>query len=539
MRNKKTNGVYYTPDKLAAFLVSHSFQYLKTKNISILEPGCGDGQIVKPLLEYLKSKDNKEVVLDLVEKDKRELNKATDLLINHNALLKSSSKAIRDDYLEFHFNNHSQYDVIIGNPPYIKKAHLTKRQVKLIKDIHEQAGLSGFVKNIWTAFLVSAVVKLKKGGTLAFILPSELLQTSYSNELRDFILKKFGKVEIFSFKELVFDNIEQDVVVLFASERSDHGCEKLEYIQQQNLNSLVNVDKRLTSIHTHVNGTKWTNYILSEEELDLIKSLKKKIPKINDYCRTSPGVVTAANGYFIKNNSFVEINHLTKYAKKILQKSGFYQNRILLNNIGWNNLKDSDKPCYLLDFTDKQNLSKFAKEYLKYGESVDIHKRYKCSIRKPWYAIPSLHSSEVIYGKRSSLYPRIMINKANLLVTDSFYRVFMKDNYSALDIVYSFHNRLTFIFAELNGRQYGGGVLELTPSEFRGLPIPLVKANHQDIRLLDKKLSNEGIHSVLEITDKKILQDFLKLSIREIRMLTDIYKKLLEKRLKKIPIDNL
>ena len=38
-------------------------------------------------------------------------------------------------------------------------------------------------------------------------------------------------------------------------------------------------------------------------------------------------------------------------------------------------------------------------------------------------------------------------------------------------ICYSFYNSLTLLMSEIEGRFYGGGVLELTPSEFRRLPI--------------------------------------------------------------------
>lgn len=533
-RNLKKNGAYYTPEALAVFIVSHLFKYSKKNNITILEPGCGDGRVANSLMEYLRARGGNKVVLDLVEKDPGELCKAVDKVKNYEDYVEKTSKFIEGDYLDFHFNDDTKYDLVIGNPPYIKKGHLSETQRDLIKSIHEEAGLKGSVKNIWTAFLVSAVLKLKKGGSLAFVLPAELMQTSYSGELRDFVLKSFGKVEIFSFQELVFEKIEQDVVVLVATRRSDRGCKKLEYIQLQNLDSLANVNEQKSSIHTHVNGTKWTNYILSEEELAFIKSLKAKLPKVGDYCSTSPGIVTAANSFFIRNKEFVETNHLTKYAKKILQKSSFYRNRIVFGKAEWNNLRDKGSPCYLLDFTAEPTLSKLATNYLKHGEDERIHKRYKCRRRHPWYAIPSLHTSEIVYGKRSSLYPRMMVNEENLLVTDSFYRIFMKENYSAMDLVYSFHNKLTFIFAELNGRQYGGGVLELTPSEFRGLPIPLVGANYRDVRSLDRKLVNEGIGSVLEMTDKHILQDFLNLSSKDMCILTGVYKKLLEKRIKEV-----
>jgi adenine-specific DNA-methyltransferase len=514
-------------------MISHVFEYQKKKNISILEPGCGDGRIVRPLMEYLYTNGVERITLDLVEKDINELEKAISVLKNYKDIINDKSKFIARDYLNFHFENKKKYDLILGNPPYIKKSHLTKSQRILIRNIHELAGLKSFVKNIWTAFLISAVQKLKKGGGFALILPSELLQTSYSEEIREFILKRFNKVEIFTFKELIFKGIEQDVVILFATGRSDNGCEQLEYIQLQNLNCLDNINKSKSSIHNFVNGTKWTNYTLSSEELAFLKKLKSSLSKIDDYCNTSPGIVTAANSFFIVNKDFVEDKHLKQYAKKILQKSSFSQNKIIIGKEEWTNIQKKGLPCYFLNFTLKPTLSESARIYLQHGEDEYIDKRYKCLRRHPWYAIPSPCASEGIYAKRSGIYPRMMLNEENLLVTDSFYNIFMKIGFSVTDLIYSFYNRLTFIFAELTGRQYGGGVLELTPKEFRSLPIFFVKSNHYQLNDLNNKLKNKGIDNVLETTDKDILQDALGLSSDNIEILVKIHKKLLEKRLKK------
>lgn len=47
----------------------------------------------------------------------------------------------------------------------------------------------------------------------------------------------------------------------------------------------------------------------------------------------------------------------------------------------------------------------------------------------------------------------------------------MRDIFSIQGLCFSFYNSLTLLFSEIEGRFYGGGVLELTPSEFKGLPI--------------------------------------------------------------------
>ncbi|MFP3471721.1 hypothetical protein R0J90_16885, partial [Micrococcus sp. SIMBA_144] len=72
---------------------------------------------------------------------------------------------------------------------------------------------------------------------------------------------------------------------------------------------------------------------------------------------------------------------------------------------------------------------------------------------------------------RSHEFPRLIINEAGVYVTDNAYGITPKSGFTVRGICYSFYNSLTFLFAEMGGRFYGGGVLELSPVEFRDLPL--------------------------------------------------------------------
>jgi hypothetical protein len=52
-------------------------------------------------------------------------------------------------------------------------------------------------------------------------------------------------------------------------------------------------------------------------------------------------------------------------------------------------------------------------------------------------------------------------------------------------LVYSFPNSLTCLTTELEGRHYGGGVLELVPSEIERLLIPVVIPGPEQLGKLD------------------------------------------------------
>ena len=109
----------------------------------------------------------------------------------------------------------------------------------------------------------------------------------------------------------------------------------------------------------------------------------------------------------------------------------------------------------------------------------------------------------------------------------------MKEGFDINSLIYSFYNSLTLIFAEIEGRYYGGGVLELTPSEFKKLPVPYIKITEKQFQTYQNKFeSKENIKSILDSYDSKILKD-LNLTKDELEKLQKIRKKLINKRFRK------
>jgi len=121
--------------------------------------------------------------------------------------------------------------------------------------------------------------------------------------------------------------------------------------------------------------------------------------------------------------------------------------------------------------------SERGRQYIKRGEKEPLHTRYKCRIRKPWYSVPSVYAPEIGLLKRSHDTPRLILNRYGAYTTDTAYRVRAREG-SAEQLVYGFLTCLTALSAELEGRHYGGGVLELVPSEIERLLVLPPRKNH-------------------------------------------------------------
>ncbi len=153
---------------------------------------------------------------------------------------------------------------------------------------------------------------------------------------------------------------------------------------------------------------------------------------------------------------------------------------------------------------DAVRLSKPVLEYIQLGESQSLHTRYKCRIRSPWYAVPSVYTTKIGMLKRSHDTPRLIYNRLGAFTTDTAYRINTTVS-TPEKLIYCFLNPLTALSAELEGRHYGGGVLELVPTEIEKLLVPIPAKVQPEIRKLDTLVRESSVATMLEEQSEKIL----------------------------------
>jgi adenine-specific DNA methylase len=147
------------------------------------------------------------------------------------------------------------------------------------------------------------------------------------------------------------------------------------------------------------------------------------------------------------------------------------------------------------------------------GEAAGVHCGYKCSVRTPWWSTPSLWMPDLFMLRQIHLAPRLTVNTAAATSTDTVHRVRLIADADPTALAAVFHNSATFAFAEIMGRSYGGGILELEPREAEQLPIP--PPAHASAELacdVDLLLKANEIEKALDVVDRHVLIDGLGLS---------------------------
>ena len=141
----------------------------------------------------------------------------------------------------------------------------------------------------------------------------------------------------------------------------------------------------------------------------------------------------------------------------------------------------------------------------------------------------------LLLSKRSHRYPRLVVNAAEVVTTDTIYQGAMLGHVQGreADLVAGFHNSATLLTAEIEGRSFGGGVLELVPTEIGRLSVPLVPGMGAHLGHLDRLARTAGPDSsdLVERTDALLRRAVPALSLDLLGTLREARAALLQRRM--------
>jgi hypothetical protein len=197
------------------------------------------------------------------------------------------------------------FDVVIGNPPYIRQEELTSMKESL-KSFEIYNGSN----DIYAYFFEKGIKLLKNGGIFGFIVSSKFMKTKYGKELRTFILKNTKILKIIDFGDLPIFSDATTYPCIIILEKSWDSLKKNN--RNKILVSKIN-DLDFTSLQEIIkkNNFKISQSSLSEKPWTFSKeediSIKNKIEKIGvplkQYIdeKLYRGITTGCNDAFIIN----------------------------------------------------------------------------------------------------------------------------------------------------------------------------------------------------------------------------------------------
>lgn len=521
-------GAVYTPVGVAAAVTAHISKLLRSPAPTILEPSIGDGAFVDSLTEYFPSGELVGVDIDSEVVTALEISAAFSVM---------KSRFSVSDFIAFASDRISEdgerFDLAIGNPPFVRKHNFSssfKANIVRLSEIADYP-LSG-LKNSWAAFLVASTLVLKDDGVAAFVIPNELMTVSYGNQLLRWLTGQFGRIDLFVSDEKAFPEIDQDAII-FVGQKNPRASAGLFIQRVAEMSRLEARKEHALNIAAESSlALELNRYLIPSDALTLVQRLRREVARISDHCTSAPGIVTAANEFFILTEARAAELGVLELTLPILKKGSFASRLPVFSAEDFAEISTRE-PCRFLRLQGERSaLSAKAEAYLLRGEDQGYDKRYKCRNRNNWYEVPVVSRAEGFIFKRSHIYPRICLNSADVYITDTAYGIKMANGYSMRGLCFSFYNSLTLLFSEMEGRFYGGGVLELSPNEFRSLPLVYHEPSHAEFeRFLAAHGDPGGVTSVLDFGDKWLGKK-LALSDEELRSLRNAWRSVQAHRLR-------
>ncbi len=147
---------------------------------------------------------------------------------------------------------------------------------------------------------------------------------------------------------------------------------------------------------------KWTKAVLNKSEISLINKIisHESVHKFKTIATVDVGIVTGANKFFLVDNETVETYNLSAYAHPMFGKSQHCPGILYDENQHKSNQLNNLPTNFLYIESDYNELPLSVQNYIQLGEQEKLNERYKCRIRKPWYKVPSIYSTEIGMLKR-------------------------------------------------------------------------------------------------------------------------------------------
>ena len=501
--SNKLRGGYYTPSDASRFLAEWA---IRSSEDRILEPSCGDGSVIAAAINRLAAlgcspdlAGNNVLGVELMESEARKAQSY-------------GANIICNDFFTCCKNNliGENYDAVIGNPPFIRYQDFKEEYREIAFDLMRSYGFSpNRLTNIWVPFLVISCHKLSDQGRLGMVIPAELFQVNYASETRSFLLRFFESITLITFRQLLFEGAQQEVILVLAEKTAKNGSCGIRVIEAENASSLdlyMNTNNLIDAPKCEPlpPSLKWQSYYLEPSTLDLIAQkiespMMQKISSIGD---VNVGLVSGQNSFFVIDDNAATKWRIRKSCKPIVSRSMQLSGLVYSDS---DRIRQEKSGSKVLLFSPSSNLSQAEKNYIAEGERLGYNQNFKCRIRKPWYKLPSSWTADAFFYRQAGSYPRIVLNEARALNTDTLHKVRFNDNIKKDLAVICFNNSLTFAASELIGRSYGGGVLTFEPSEARNLPIPYDESFTLDLKYAETLARKGSIEDLLDYVDQNIL----------------------------------
>lgn len=306
---RKRLGQVFTPEWVVD-LILDKVDYKGTSILDtyVLEPGCGNGNFLVALIERyitsareMKYPDSKiiqglETYIYGIEIDSEAYLQCLDRV---NTLAKSYNltgikwNIFNADILDATRETLPPFDLVVGNPPYVRIHNLDKKRLSEIKS-RFQFCKNGIIDLFLVFFEIGITLLKKEGGKLGFITPNSFIHNSTYTPFRKYLVSHKVVREIINFKEyVIFEDASTYNAITILD--TDHKSNEIKYYEYAD-----NKITHIRSINLEAQDLKKWNFTNLEDAL-FLEEIKNRKHKISDIAVVQYGFATLLDeAYIIK-----------------------------------------------------------------------------------------------------------------------------------------------------------------------------------------------------------------------------------------------
>ncbi len=459
LSHRKKFAQFFTPETIADLMTDWLMGNKKLK--TVLEPAFGLGIFSRKLLKKRPTLNIRGFEVDetIFKEAQSFFKKNANIYLN------------LEDYM---FNDWSnEYDGIICNPPYFKFHDYDNKSI--LKEIENRLNFkfNGFT-NLYSLFLLKSIYQLAPNGRIAYIIPSEFLNSDYGKLVKEYLVKTNTLRHLFviDFKENVFDDaLTTASILLLAKDNNDKEI-NISTIKSKSdltrirdyINSYPNLKGEFTYKPSDLDpNIKWRKYYQIQNS-DKYKNL---VP-FSNYAKVVRGIATGANDYFTfrpskaKKHSIKSDNLLPCICRAKDVSSVFFTKK------DFQQLEQNDELVYLFDALKSKNGA--VEKYIKKGIEEGVNEKYLTKSRKIWYSLENRPPAPIWVSVFNRNGLKFIRNEAQISNLTTFHCVYLKqsDLFSKINPDLLFAYLLTDIAKKIfsdNRREYGNGLKKFEPND--------------------------------------------------------------------------
>lgn len=534
---RKARGAFFTPKPITEHMVRWA---VRSADDRVMEPSAGDAEFLVAAVERMRDLSGSASYRPRV--DGVEIH-ARSAEVGRQRVYDAGGDAdiTTSDFFAVSPSDGGNYDVVIGNPPYIRYQDFTGASRTRARAASLAAGvpLTGLASS-WAAFTVHSALFLKRGGRLGLVLPAELLSVNYAAPVRRFLFDRFRSVDLILFDEQVFPEAEADVVLLLAEGYGEGPTDHAVFHQTQNASSLTGVSegKPWTPLDP---ADKWTGSTVDPNAVEPLRTLRETgaFTDLEAWGDTTLGIVTGNNKYFtLTPKRAQDLGLNTDELLRLSPPGSSHLRGLTLTSPGLRRLGENGKATYL--FMPGNPPSQAARKYIADGERTGVNLAYKCRIRKDWFRVPTIKPADLLLTCMNADTPRLTTNSARAHHLNSVHGVYLTAGLRKLGmqlLPIASLNSITLLNAEMVGRTYGGGILKIEPREADrwAMPAPtLVRQRTEQLRKLKPKvtrlLAAGRLMEAVELVDGALLVEPGLVSVERLQQVRSARERLARRR---------